>query len=443
MKKNIYAFSILIGISFFILKCSPDPISPKKIHEIIPLKGTSPIPLVERLSYKSTKSSNDNVRAKETYSINMNIIEPVLKQAQVQTGNTFVAVFSVKDSIDNRYSYYIESLKFSEKAVRESNGEVEPYFFEATDTKDEVQRIAMAYIPKSILARQEMDDWIIPEPKSGAVFKQQKFKKKLAIERLSSTEMCFIEDTRYYIVNADGEVLYMIVVGHEEPCATATPPGDGGGQGTGGCNWDWPRGDDTIDDEHCPFDCGGGGSELPPPPPPNPCEEENPPVWCTNKCETGDEIIDNTGVQETFEYLIDESNMDLPIEQRTEKGGFITENPLTRELGFTEFPNEWSTFSCGINPPTNWLDSVPANTIAYVHTHPFSEGEDTTHPNVCGSDGIENYQSGTNIFDIDALSEIQNYLSNFSIKGYIIDGNNIVTYGTLPGSYEEVERCGY
>lgn len=216
-------------------------------------------------------------------------------------------------------------------------------------------------------------------------------------------------------------------------------PGSGGGGGGSGFPGDDPGECDPYGTEPCLEDPGGGSS--PPPPPPDPCEESDPPAWCDDPCETGNPVIDNLGVQETFEYLIDKSNLELPIGQRTEQGGFITKNPISEELGFIEFPDEWPRFACGINPPSNWVNAVPSNTIAYVHTHPFFE-DDNTIP-VCGEEGSESYSSGTNIFDIEFLTDIQNHLSDYTIKGYILDGNNIVTFGSLPGTYKEDERCGY
>ena len=78
-----------------------------------------------------------------------------------------------------------------------------------------------------------------------------------------------------------------------------------------------------------------------------------------------------------------------------------------------------------------------------VHTHPFFEGENTTGSNVCGVDGSVNYTSGTNMDDIGFLVDMQTHLSNFLLKGYIIDGSNILTFGTLPNTLSEDERCGY
>lgn len=184
-------------------------------------------------------------------------------------------------------------------------------------------------------------------------------------------------------------------------------------------------------DEPTPGDPTPGGT--PGNPTPVGCVDEPEP----DPCDTGDPIIDAN--EEMFQVLWENSNVNKPIEQRTEQGGFITMNS-NGEYVFVPFPSGWPTFACGISPPQGWQSAIPSNTVGYVHTHPFFPGDNTK--SVCGEDGTENYTSGTNAWDLDFLAHIQNYLSNYSIKGYILDGGNIVTYGTL-GLYHEDNRCGY
>jgi hypothetical protein len=147
-----------------------------------------------------------------------------------------------------------------------------------------------------------------------------------------------------------------------------------------------------------------------------------------NKCVTGDATIDNTGVQETFEYIYNKSDFDLPIDQRTEQGGWITKNPISDDFGFTEFPSDWPRYACGIGMPQSWVNAAPSNTVGMVHTHPFYENDDTTAPNVCGEEyGTEDWSSGFGEDDLQALIDLANHLNDHTIKGYVIDGNNIVT----------------
>ena len=154
-------------------------------------------------------------------------------------------------------------------------------------------------------------------------------------------------------------------------------------------------------------------------------------------CDTDDPIIDNN--EDVFETLWENSDVDKPIDQRQEQGGFITEDS-NGEYGFEPFPSNWTYSACGISHPNGWESVIPHNTVGVVHTHPFMPGDNTK--SVCGEDGTENYTSGTNAWDLDFVADVQNHLTDYSIKGYILDGGNIVTFGTL-GTYEEDNRCGY
>lgn len=96
--------------------------------------------------------------------------------------------------------------------------------------------------------------------------------------------------------------------------------------------------------------------------------------------------------------------------------------------------------------PSNWYESAPSNTVGMVHTHPFFAGDDTTAPDVCGAVfGTESWTSGFGDDDLTALIYLANYLSDHTIEGYVIDGNNIVTYTTLSftGPKDVDPRCGY
>jgi len=216
------------------------------------------------------------------------------------------------------------------------------------------------------------------------------------------------------------------------------PGGGGDGGGDGGPSDD-PGECDPQGTQPC-YD--GPGGSIPPPPEPDPCDGSYPPAWCSNKCETGNDIVDNIGMQETFEYLYNKSNFNLPIDQRSEQGGWIIQDPISNDFGFSEFPEEWPRSPCGIDPPGNFLDYLPPNVIGFVHTHPFFEGEDTTDPDVCGVGGSTSYESGTNLDDVNFLALIANHLSDYSVKGFVIDGDNIVTV-TPWADINLYNRCGY
>jgi hypothetical protein len=202
---------------------------------------------------------------------------------------------------------------------------------------------------------------------------------------------------------------------------------------------------------------GGGYSDY------NPCDPIGPPMqippfecldacnwmdptsewYCGEPCSTGNSVIDDLQTQQGFTELWQASNTDLPIGQRREQGGWIVSTSNGNEV---EQWSGWATFPCGIAMPEDWYESAPSNTVGIVHTHPFFAGDDTTAPAVCGEDETENWTSGFSTDDYMALAELASYLSNAQLVGYVIDGNNILTYNVTsfdlqPESADN--RCGY
>lgn len=208
---------------------------------------------------------------------------------------------------------------------------------------------------------------------------------------------------------------------------------DGGGDDGG----DSPEPCQNRSDPNCGPTGGGGGSTTPPP---NPCEESDPPAYCNDPCQTGIPIVDSITNQIVFEQLWEYSNVDDAIlSNRSEQGGFITEES-DGTYGFTPFPSDWQYAACSISPPSDWINDLPQNTVAYVHTHPFFTGEDTRP--VCGSDGDESYTSGASQEDYETLVAMANQLSNYNIKGIVIDGGGITVFDALQNINTE-NRCGY
>jgi hypothetical protein len=208
------------------------------------------------------------------------------------------------------------------------------------------------------------------------------------------------------------------------------PPG-GGDPYYDPCN---PPGPDTI---RVPPECN------------DPCNWIDPSlVWlCEEPCSTGNPVIDDIQIQQAFTQLWEESLTTLPINQRREQGGWVISTSNGYE--FEPFPSGWTGYPCGIAAPTNWYEFAPSNTVGMVHTHPFFEGEDTTALDVCGPepDGTEDWNSVYSDEDYDALVDLANHLDNYSIKGYVIDGDNILTYSVLNhpsfGPESSHDRCGY
>lgn len=419
--------SFLVFVAF--LSCTEVTNEPDKLEQI-PSSGETLLPNIPGSQFVLEPDFLSDSRQKlEEVPVKWEHIERVLQQAQDQTNQELVAVFSVRDdSSDTGYRYYLQPLRFSRQAMREANEETQLFIYESNaDYKGSVPRIAVAIIPQGQVAYEEMEAWILPKSGLEEDSQNQQLKQSSGceweyVEVAPAASVCWAGGCTYYPALYDLEYICSNPDG-------GGPDGGGGGDPT----WNWPDEPDNGGQLECPPPLGCG----------DPCDEPNPPVWCTNSCQTEDPIIDNTAVQEVFEYLIEKSDLDLPIEQRTEQGGFIVEDPITGRLGLFELPNDWVRYACGINPPSNWLNSVPDNTVAFVHSHPFFEGEDTTHPNVCGEEGSESYNSGTNIWDIDFLNQISGHLNDYTIKGYVIDGSNIVTYNVLQAFIDEDERCGY
>lgn len=148
-------------------------------------------------------------------------------------------------------------------------------------------------------------------------------------------------------------------------------------------------------------------------------------------CETTNyRIIDDPDVRQAFLELWEASRTDLPMDQRSEQGGWIVS---TQNSGYEviPFPADWSTSPCGIDLPADFIDQVPPNIVGVVHTHPFFEGEDITAPDVCGEEAPESYESESNYNDLDFLIRLANHQSDYCIKSFIIDGDHIFSMTPL------------
>lgn len=343
----------------------------------------------------------------------------ILRKAQEQTGSELVAVFSVRDSSDTHYNYYLQPLGFSPESMEEANGKTQLFIYELNkDHKGSVPRIAIAVIPAGERAFKEMEAWILPKRKN------EKHKSDCSwVQVVSESETCDWTGQCW-----EHSPIYDYICG-------GSPSGnDDGGDDP---DWNWPTG-------------GGGGNSSPGSGDGNP-DECNPPYGCEDQpepCNIQEEsILNDNQIQFALNDIWEDSGVNQsiedsqPIEDRREKGGFVINN--NGALGFIPFPSDWGSTACSVDPPGDYLNDIPSNLVAIVHSHPFFKDENTTSPLVCGSEnGQTNYSSGTNLDDIGTLIAIASELGNFSIKGYIIDGYSIVRYTTI-GQIETFERCGY
>jgi len=268
------------------------------------------------------------------------------------------------------------------------------------------------------------------------------------IKSLSSSMECseyfvtivFVNGTIYSIdIDCDG---YIIV-----------EDGTGGG-GSGGSSPDPGDCDPTL-----PCFDGPGGSQPPSPGDDNPCLDSDPPVWCTDPCDTGDPIIDNPTIQEAMENIWNDSNFDADEFDRREQGGWIIENPQTGNIEFEPFPSDWNRTACRIDIPNEF--TMPAGTVAMVHSHPYSTNEKmfaclannellTPETILTFKDQLEGaaelYQNKPSQNDIDLLEGFAS--QGISIDGYIIDNEGITKYNDQsnrndPQTMESNERCGF
>lgn len=163
-------------------------------------------------------------------------------------------------------------------------------------------------------------------------------------------------------------------------------------------------------------------------------------------CVTGDAILDNSSIQQSFSNIWGASNAALtgvPMSGRKEQGGWIVNN--NGKYSFVPFPSSWGGTPCGISGPANWFDYFPSNAVALVHSHPFYIGEDNR--SVCGKDGGEaSYTGGPSEEDAWALFKYAKDKGKY-LDGYIIDGNRIHKYNWktawVGNNIVHFIRCGY
>jgi hypothetical protein len=166
---------------------------------------------------------------------------------------------------------------------------------------------------------------------------------------------------------------------------------------------------------------------------------------CVPVCNTEDEILN--AIQGKLDDLwkkSNASNTSIPMKDRRENGGWIVNGP--RGYSIVPFPSTWVMTPCGIDGILNPED-IPANLVGMIHTHPFYRGEDTR--GVCGSgknEGEESYVGGPSDPDAELLYIIAKQTSNFGLKGYVIDGDNIHAFnalGSFTGQFTTTSRCSY
>ncbi len=244
----------------------------------------------------------------------------------------------------------------------------------------------------------------------------------------------WLSPDQQYCIDAGGNLSLPDVMVFEDPW----PPGGGGDPGEEPCHLCDMRDDCDDPTELCFEDGHGGGFPIPR----DPCQEENPPAWCLNRCETGDALLDRLVFQEEAEALWLEAYgpPGQPRDQsaRIENGSWIYEL-ASGALQF-ERMNASHVTSCtmrGISMPSG------SNLIGVLHSHPFSDGEVVGDPNCLAARNYSNpvsYHKGPSRAD----STLANH-PNIDAPIYILDSTSV--YLLEPGHNRsdavEHNRCGY
>jgi hypothetical protein len=183
---------------------------------------------------------------------------------------------------------------------------------------------------------------------------------------------------------------------------------------------------------------GGDGGSPPPAKPPL----EQPDTACNTPT---DQIVTSSAIQSAFSTIWQQSNYGLPHPQRREQGGWITSDGFGG-LQFTPFPSSWAREPCRIGFPAQV--TPPPNVVAWVHTHPYRNGELLTE---CQQQQLPNgarvpfTYRGDPSWDDDDITRSLRQAGYAHVRGYIIDEDKITwfTGDDTPTSVGSYSRCGY
>lgn len=184
---------------------------------------------------------------------------------------------------------------------------------------------------------------------------------------------------------------------------------------------------------------GGGGGGTPTVPRP---ELEQP----DTACNTGDPVIESQAIQTVLHDLWRRSNPTASAHsQRVEQGGWIVSDGAGG-FRFEEFPANWLRTPCSIIFPQ--VFTPPAGVVAWVHTHPYANGDRQTE---CQQEPVKGgvlvpfkYTGNPSVGD-DAMTRAIRQGGYPHLIGYMIDANHIVrsTGDNTPGGVRPLPRCGY
>lgn len=157
-------------------------------------------------------------------------------------------------------------------------------------------------------------------------------------------------------------------------------------------------------------------------------------------CNTPDPLVNAVTVQAGFEELWKKSNFEVngvvqPQSERREQGGFI----ISTSAGyvFESFPSDWSYGPCSIGFPPDFVP--PAGTVAWVHTHPFTLGEQQTSCGevIPGSGLYQNYAGKSSDGD-------NKTSAHWGVPGYLLDADHIARFTSDEAAADvPFGRCAY
>lgn len=176
-----------------------------------------------------------------------------------------------------------------------------------------------------------------------------------------------------------------------------------------------------------PYKADGPGGSIPPPPPDsNPCDGNNPPMYC--QCQNvGNSVLDNQVLQMTFEDLWSKQ-----LSSNKEQGGFLYKN-VAGDWQFFELEGDWveertlTRFELYI--PSN----LPEGSI-FIHTHP-------TQSALTRAGITYEYQHRPSPDDSTAMIHMNN---EYGVAyGVIIDPVYRILVGPDGNEITKATRCGY
>ncbi|NBB76928.1 MAG: hypothetical protein GVY02_06060 [Bacteroidetes bacterium] len=402
----------------------------------LPQNGSTPVPELA----KSAQTNSQKVSATMM----------MLKQLRQQSPDApFAGVLSLLQNPgeeEKDYTYHQINLPFSKGITQRSEGVDLMYRYVVRTERDEILLQFEAVIPKDDKAAELVKRWIEKKivSKAGREGKSSD-SKQLVAEPVANS----VGDCNAILDPGDCEAtLWVEGFGWILDCGLtvcAAGPGD----------WPPPPPDDPdwTDPNDCDdptgFDCGGtgggdddggggSGDDCDPTAIDQPAGYEEPEP---EPCQTGDPNLDNTSFQQQMaaawvSSFGDESNP-LPHDQRNEAMILVT--AISSGLEFEEIvPDTVSSCRFSAAPGT----TIPTNTVALIHTHPYSDGDVINDPR-CSAGSY----NGTTVSPGDEalMQAISDATSLPPIPMYVIDKDKIrVIQPSNPSQYAQTDnRCGY